>query len=198
MAHDLAVFACSRFGFVGIHHQIGWATVAFLGHERPLEAGWKTRTAAPAQTRILHLLNDPIATLLDQLVGAIPMAARLRAFQRAVVHSVQVGKDTILISEHIKSPHRGRLVWPVISAQMGIPGAVYVFRLFCQILTATTSDQMNAASAKSSKSTSYRAGSPKAETITGANTDKMAALAITSAAIRPCRASFGSSGSDMD
>ena len=37
MAHDLAVLAGARFGFVGVDHQIGGPPVAFLGHEGPFQ-----------------------------------------------------------------------------------------------------------------------------------------------------------------
>lgn len=39
-----------------------------LGHEGPLEAGWKACTAAAAKTRLLHLVNDPVAPLVHQFL----------------------------------------------------------------------------------------------------------------------------------
>lgn len=45
-----------------------------FGHERPLQAGGKTCTTASTQPRLLHLVNDPLWALIDEIFGAIPVA----------------------------------------------------------------------------------------------------------------------------
>ena len=109
MAHDLAVLAGAGLGFIGVHHQIAGATVAFLGHEGPLQTGGEARTATAPQPRGFHLVDDPVAPVLEDARRAIPMATRLRAFQRAVVHTVDIGKDAVLILKHEANLYVSRL-----------------------------------------------------------------------------------------
>ena len=77
VAHNFAVFACARLGLVSIDDQIGRAPIAFFWHERPFQTRWKARATAATQSRCLHLINDPIAAIFDNIGRAIPMAPRL-------------------------------------------------------------------------------------------------------------------------
>ena len=78
--HDLAVLAGAGLGFVGIDHEIARPAVGrLLRHERPLQAGRETRPAASAQAGSLHLVDDPVAALVDDRLGAVPGAAAARA-----------------------------------------------------------------------------------------------------------------------
>ena len=98
--HDLAVLAGAGFGFVGIDHQIGRASVGHLGHERPFQAGGKARPAAPAQPAGLDLIDDPVAPLRQEAGGPVPLPPLLRPRQAAVMHPVKVGEDAVLILQH--------------------------------------------------------------------------------------------------
>ena len=98
--HDLAILAGARFGFVGVDHEIMGPPVGLLGHERPFESGGKARTAASAQARGLHLIDDPIAPLLEDGFGAVPSAARAGALEAPVVKAVEIGEDAVLVLEH--------------------------------------------------------------------------------------------------
>ena len=100
MAHDLAVFAGARFGFVGVDHEIRRPPIRLLGHERPFQTGRKARPATTAQARCLDDLNDLVAAQLDEIARAVPMPALFGPGQRAVMHPVKVGKDAVLILEH--------------------------------------------------------------------------------------------------
>ena len=100
MAHDFTVFTCTWLGFIRVHDQIRRTTVALFGHEAPLQTRRETRTAASAQAAGFHLVDDPVTAFADKLVGPVPMSTRLRAAQGALVHSVDIGKDTVLIFEH--------------------------------------------------------------------------------------------------
>ena len=117
VAHNLAVFAGARFRFVGIDHQIRRPTVGCLGHERPLQPRREPCPTAPAQAGCFHNLDDLIAAQSQNARRAIPMAPLARALQGAVVHPVQIGKDAVLILEHLPVPlfatQRAYFAWPL-------------------------------------------------------------------------------------
>ncbi len=98
--HDLAVLAGAGLGLVGIDHEIMRPVADLLGHERPLEAGREARAAAPALARLLHLVDQPVAALLDEALGAVPGAALARALEAPVALAVEIAEDAILICEH--------------------------------------------------------------------------------------------------
>ena len=82
VAQDLAVLAGARLGFVGVDDEIVRPLrIDGLGHERPFEAGRESRAAATAQARGLHLRDDPVASLVDDRLGVVPIAARPRALE---------------------------------------------------------------------------------------------------------------------
>ncbi len=76
--HDIAVFARTRLRLIRVDHQIRRPSVRLLRHERPLQTRRKARAAASAKTRLLHLIDDPVATLRDDGRRAIPVAALAR------------------------------------------------------------------------------------------------------------------------
>ena len=107
VAHDLAVLAGARLRFVSVDHEIGWARrIGRLGHERPFEPGRETRAAAPAQAGGLHLVDDPVASLVDQRLGVVPAAAGARAFQAEIAEAVEIGEDAVLVLKHRAPPSR--------------------------------------------------------------------------------------------
>src|SRR5206468_3621294 len=55
--HDLAILEGPRLRFVGVAQQVVRLAVTRL-HERPFDARGEARTAAPAQTRVLHERDD--------------------------------------------------------------------------------------------------------------------------------------------
>ncbi|MCY1244103.1 hypothetical protein D9M72_571610 [compost metagenome] len=83
--------------------------VAFLRHEGPLETGREACAATAAKAGGLHFVDDPVATLFEQLLGAVPVAARHGALQGLVLEAVDVGKDAVFISEHNSPLYRGFL-----------------------------------------------------------------------------------------
>ena len=104
VAQDLAVLAGAGLGFVGVDDEIMRPLgVDDLGHERPFQAGREARAAAAAQARGLHLVDDPVAALVDDRLGAVPVAARPRALQAAIAEAVEIGEDAVLVLEH-RSP----------------------------------------------------------------------------------------------
>ena len=101
MADNLAVFAGTRLRFVGVNNEKAWPAIGGgFGHKRPFEAGGKARPAPAAQTARLHLFDDRILPALNQSLGAIPIAARLRCLQTPVLEAIDIGKDAVLISQH--------------------------------------------------------------------------------------------------
>ena len=98
--HDLAVLAGAGLGLVGVDHEVMRPAVGLLGHERPFQPGRKAGAAAPAQAGGLHLVDDPVAALLQDPLGAVPGAARAGAVEPPVVKAVEIEKDAILVLEH--------------------------------------------------------------------------------------------------
>src|SRR5436305_13446195 len=74
--------------------------VGLLGHERPLQPCGKTGSAPSTQARRLHLIDDPIAPLLEDGLGALPGTARARPLKGPVMQAVQIGEDAVLVLEH--------------------------------------------------------------------------------------------------
>src|SRR6185437_14644383 len=108
--HDLAILAGAGFGFVGIDDEVARpAILAFLRHEGPFQAGRKTRSPTTAQAGGLHLVDDPVAALVDHRLGAIPGAAAACAFQAPVVQAIEIPEDAILVVEHDYSAFRSAL-----------------------------------------------------------------------------------------
>src|SRR5690606_26940660 len=101
MPQDVSILAGARFRLVRIDDQIVRPLARFLRHEGPFEAGRKAGTAAAAQPRGLHLVDDPVPALLQDGLRAVPMAARHRALKRAVELAVYVGEDAVLVLQHL-------------------------------------------------------------------------------------------------
>merc|ERR1719193_768434 len=73
--HDLTILASSRLALVSVDHQVLGAAVVWLVHEAPLEAAGEASTTPPPQTAGLDLVDDPLATLLHDLLGLVPLPA---------------------------------------------------------------------------------------------------------------------------
>src|SRR5690606_18697423 len=106
MTQDIAVLAGTGLGFVGIDQQVMRAAVTDLGHEGPFERSRETGATPAAQARGLDLIGDPVATGVDELLGAHPGAARTRALERPVALAVEIGENAIFISEHSSHSYR--------------------------------------------------------------------------------------------
>ena len=103
--HDLAILAGPGLRFVGVDNEVVWALgIDGLGHERPFEAGGEPRSPAAAQARGLHFSDDPVAPLVDERLGPIPIAARPRSFEAAIAKSIKIGEDAILVFQHRSVP----------------------------------------------------------------------------------------------
>ncbi len=100
VAHDVAVLAGAGFGFIRVDDEIVRAFLHFLRHERPFHAGREARAAAATQAGFLHLVHDGIDAALEDLLGAIPAAARHRAFEANVLEAVEIGEDAVFVGEH--------------------------------------------------------------------------------------------------
>ena len=96
---DVAVLAGAGLGLVGVHHEVVRPPVRLLRHEGPLHAGREAGAAAAAQPGLLHLVDDPVAALGDELRRAVPVAAPARRLQPPVVQAVEVGEDAVLVGE---------------------------------------------------------------------------------------------------
>ena len=100
MAQDLAILAGTRLGFIGVDDEVMRAPVVHLRHEGPLHAGGEARTAAPTQAGGFHLVDDPVTAHLEQVLGAVPIAALECAFQARILPAVEVREDAVAIVKH--------------------------------------------------------------------------------------------------
>src|SRR5229473_1385717 len=122
MADDVAVLAGAGLGLVGVDDEIGRPR-ALLRHEGPFDAGREAGAAAAAQAGILHLGGDPVAALEDEVLGAVPVAARAGTGQPPVMQAIEVGENPVLVAEHygfgpakersfsVRGPPSGAEVW---------------------------------------------------------------------------------------
>src|SRR6266702_5835770 len=104
MPHDLAILAGAGLGLVGVDDEIARPAVGrFLRHERPFQAGREAGAATATQAGGLHLVDDPVAALVDDTLGAIPGAAAPRTLEPPIVEAVEVLEDAVLVLEHISA-----------------------------------------------------------------------------------------------
>merc|ERR1719447_502769 len=96
--HDLAILASSWLALVSIDHQVLGAAVIWLVHEAPLEAAGEASTTPASQTAGLDLVNDPLATLLHDLLGLVPLTALHGSLEPPVMAAIDVGEDSVSIS----------------------------------------------------------------------------------------------------
>jgi hypothetical protein len=113
LSHDLSVLASSGFTLIGIDDEItglGVLVPVLEVHERPFQTRGETGTTSTAQTRGLDLIDDPIVTLEDNLLGLVPVAHLLRVLEVGRVSSVQILENAILVLETAVRPLRGAIV----------------------------------------------------------------------------------------
>merc|ERR1719461_2525934 len=96
--HDLAILASSWLALVSVDHQVLGAAVVWLVHEAPLEAAGEASTTPASQTAGLDLVNDPLATLLHDLLGLVPLPALHGSLEPPVMAAIDVGEDSVSIS----------------------------------------------------------------------------------------------------
>ena len=117
VAHDLPILAGARLGFIRVDDQIGRTPGIFFRHERPFEAGRKTRPATSAQPGFFHLVDDPVAALGENLLGPVPVSTRFCRIEAPVVEAIEIGENTILIAQHRDySPAPVKVVGPPAGA----------------------------------------------------------------------------------
>merc|ERR1719285_596846 len=102
VTNDLTILASSRLTFISIDHQVLWATIVGLVHEAPLETTGESSSTPPSQATGLDLVNDPLATLLHNLLGLVPLASLHGSLQPPVMAAINVSKDSVSISHWAK------------------------------------------------------------------------------------------------
>ena len=107
VAQDVAVLAGAGFGFVGVDDQIMRPFLHFLRHEGPFEAGRKARAAAAAQTGFFDHIHDGFGAEFENLLGAVPVAARACAREPGIAEAVEIGEDAVAVGEHYNAPPPG-------------------------------------------------------------------------------------------
>ena len=101
MPHDLPVLAGAGLRLVGVDDEVVRPAVRLLGHERPFQPGREAGAAAPAQARLLHLVDDPVAALVEEELGAVPGARACAPPPGPAMQAVEVGEDAVAVGEHV-------------------------------------------------------------------------------------------------
>src|SRR5207248_3076304 len=103
VAQDVAILAGARFGLIGVDDEIGGPVrIRLLGHEGSFQAGRKSGPAAPAQVGFLDLVDDGVASALDQSLGVVPNAPRPRTRQVPVLGAIEIAEDAIDVLQHLR------------------------------------------------------------------------------------------------
>lgn len=68
-----------------------------LVHETPLQSRGETGTTTSTESRLLHLVQDPVVSLEQDLLGLVPVTALEGALKLVVVESVDVCENAILV-----------------------------------------------------------------------------------------------------
>merc|ERR1719209_143157 len=102
VTHDLTILASSRLTFVSIDHQVFRATIVGLVHEAPLETAGESSSTPPSQATGLNLVNDPLATLLHNLLGLVPLPSLHGSLQPPVMAAINVSEDSVSVSHWAK------------------------------------------------------------------------------------------------
>jgi hypothetical protein len=97
LPHNFTIFARSRLGLIRVHNEEAGSTVTLLGHETPLESGWKSRSSASTKTRVFDFLYDPIGSHVHDFFGEMIISSLEGVFEAPVLFSVEIGKDSILV-----------------------------------------------------------------------------------------------------
>ena len=94
--------ASSRLSFISIHDQVLGSAITGLVHEGPLHTGGESGSTSTSQSRSLDLIDDPVCSLLNNLLGLVPLTSGHGPLEPPVVTTVDVGEDSILIRQGTK------------------------------------------------------------------------------------------------
>ncbi len=100
VTHDVAILAGAGLGLVRVHHEIMRTAIGLLRHEGPFEAGREARAATTAQTRLLHLVENPVTSLGDDCRRTVPVATLFRGFETPVMEAVKIREYAVLVFQH--------------------------------------------------------------------------------------------------
>ena len=67
---------------------LNWPSIWFLRHKWPFQSCWETSSTSSFQTWVHHLLNDPLTSFADQVLGTIPISLWF-FFGRGVIENIQ-------------------------------------------------------------------------------------------------------------
>src|SRR5690625_4523599 len=99
VAQDMTVVAGTRLGLVGVARQV-FLTRRRARHERPFQAGWKTRATASAQGGVLDRFNNFLGRdfVPENLFPGAPAADLSVGCQRPALVLVKMGEDDVVFS----------------------------------------------------------------------------------------------------
>ena len=89
MTDDFAILARTRLGLIGVDDEKIWTLWRWcFWHEAPLHTRGEASTAATAQARGFHFLNNRVLPNLHQGGGFVPIATFLRRFQGEILIAI--------------------------------------------------------------------------------------------------------------
>ena len=94
--------ASSRLSFISIHDQVLGSAITGLVHEGPLHTGGESGSTSTSQSRSLDLIDDPVCSLLNNLLGLVPLTPGHGSLQPPVVSTIDVGEDPVLVRQGTK------------------------------------------------------------------------------------------------
>ena len=99
--HELAIFKCPRFTFIGIATQIFGAGVV-LGHKAPFDSGGKARAPAPPEARVFHYIGDICRgdTLQHLSKGLIPTCSLIVLEGAGVSRLLHILQEDFFVLRH--------------------------------------------------------------------------------------------------
>ncbi len=102
---DEAVFAGAGLALVTVAQHV-LRLGRLLGHERPLHAGRKSRAAAAAQVRLLHLVDDGVGRHAERFLQRLVAVELEIAVERGRAHAKALGDDLHFIGMGDQVCHR--------------------------------------------------------------------------------------------
>src|SRR5919201_6858339 len=120
---DLPILERPRLALVRVHHQV-LGEARLLAHEGPLQAGGKSRPAAPAQVRLHHLVDDLLRLHLERLRKRLVSAAIAVSLERPALWLLPIRREQPAARHRFGSvlPASGRVVtagWPNVPVACG-------------------------------------------------------------------------------
>jgi hypothetical protein len=109
VAHNLTILASTGLRLISIHDKIVGTTIRDLGHERPLKTRGETSTTTTTKAGGLNLVNNPVTTKMNEILGAVPITLDMEVYIRIRKRLYQVcvtKTEELRIRTRFRAPSR--------------------------------------------------------------------------------------------